>query len=281
MKKFIAAFDGLNFSESTMSYAIFLAKHANAHLVGIFLEDFMRHSYGLTEIKQYEGGILDHYLHDLNEKDNVERDESVVVFELACQNSGLNYSVHRDRNVAIQDLLHESVYADLLIIDAHETITRYTESAPTKFIRELLNDVQCPVILVPQKYEPVDNVILLYDGEPSSVFAVRTFSYLFESMKHFDTEIITVKKQNESWHVPDNKLIKEFMKRHYPKAEYVVLKGLAEDEIIKYLQREKRNAMIVLGAYQRNKFSRLFRQSMADYLLMHLKMPLFIAHNKS
>lgn len=210
-KKFIAAFDGLNFSESIMSYAIFLAKHANEHLVGIFLVDLMRHSYGLTEIKQYEGGILDHYLHDLNEKDNVEKDESVVVFELACQNSGLNYSVHRDRNVAIQDLLHESVYADLLIIDAHETITRYTESAPTKFIRELLNDVQCPVILVPQKYEPVDNVILLYDGELSSVFAVRTYSYLFESMKH----------------------------------------------------------------------SRLFRQSMADYLLMHLKMPLFIAHNKS
>ena len=208
MKKFIAAFDGLNFSESTMSYAIFLAKQANAHLVGIFIEDFMRHSYGLKEVKQYEGGDLDHYLKDLNDKEKAERDESIAVFELACQDSKLTYSVHRDRNVAIQDLLHESVYADLLIINAHETISRYTEPAPTRFIRELLNDVQCPVCLVPQKYEPVDKVILLYDGEPSSVFAVLTFSYLFESMKDFDTEIITVKKQDESMHVPDNRLIK-------------------------------------------------------------------------
>ena len=281
MKKFIAAFDGLNFSESTMSYAIFLAKQANAHLVGIFIEDFMRHSYGLKEVKQYEGGDLDHYLKDLNDKEKAERDESIAVFELACQDSKLTYSVHRDRNVAIHELLHESVYADLLIISAHETISRYTEPAPTRFIRELLNEVQCPVYLVPQKYEPVDKVILLYDGEPSSVFAVRTFSYLFESMKDFDTEVITVKKQEDSMHVPDNRLIKEFIKRHYPKAEYVVLKGLAEDEIIKYLHREKKNAVIVLGAYQRGKFSRLFRASMADRLLMHLKMPLFIAHNKS
>ena len=281
MKKFIAAFDGLNFSESTMSYAIFLAKHANAHLVGIFLEDFMRHSYGLTEIKQYEGGDLDQYLQDLNDKDKLERDESVAVFELACQDSRLNYSIHRDRNVALQELLHESVYADLLIINASETLTRYAEPAPTRFIRELLNDVQCPVILVPTKYEPVDKVVLLYDGEPSSVHAVRTFSYLFESIKHFDTEIITVKQTGESLHVPDNKLIKEFIKRHYPKAEYIVLKGLTEDEIIKYLHRGKENAMVVLGAYRRSKFSRLFRPSMADYLLLHLKLPLFIAHNKS
>lgn len=281
MKKFIVAFDGLRFSESAMSYAIFLAKHCKAHLVGAFLEDFMRHNYGLAEIKKYEGANLDQYIEDMNQKDQDDRNESIAVFELACQDSGLNYSVHRDRNVALNEVLHESVYADLLIINAAETLSRYEEAAPSRFMRELLNDVQCPVVLVPASYEPIDKVVMLYDGEPSSVHAVRTFSYLFESIKHFDTEIVTVKRPEESLHVPDNKLIKEFVKRHYPKAEYIVLKGVAEDEITNYLHRGKENAMVVLGAYRRSKFSRLFRPSMADYLLMHLKLPLFIAHNKS
>ena len=117
MKKFIAAFDGLRFSESALDYAIFLAKHAKAHLVGVFLEDFMRHSYGLADITKYAGEDLDGYLQQLNEKDKEAQNESVDRFEQACQNVGLNYSIHRDRNVAMQELLHESIYADLIIIN--------------------------------------------------------------------------------------------------------------------------------------------------------------------
>lgn len=57
MKKFIVAFDGLRFSESVRDYAIELANQSNAHLVGVFLDDFMHHSYKIynliTENKNY------------------------------------------------------------------------------------------------------------------------------------------------------------------------------------------------------------------------------------
>lgn len=281
MKKFIAAFDGLNFSESTMEYAIELAKTANAHLVGVFLDDFIRRSYGVAEIVNYEGSDLDKHLHELNDQDKEARAESVEVFEKACQGAGLNYSVHRDKNVALQELLHESIYADLLVIDGSETLSRISAEPPTRFIRELLNDVQCPVLIIPKNYKSFEKLILLYDGEPSSVFAVKMFSYLLEPMKHLPTEVISVKEPEASMHVPDNSLIKEFIKRHYPKAEYIVLKGIAEEEIYRYLHHSKEGAMVVLGAYRRGKLSRLFKPSMADYLLQHLKLPLFIAHNKS
>jgi nucleotide-binding universal stress UspA family protein len=281
MKKFIVAFDGLKFSESTLGYAIYLAKHSDAHLVGVFLEDFTRHSYSIADITRYEGEEFEWHMRELNGKDIEERNESVEKFEHACQDAGVNYSVHRDRNVAIQELLHESIYADLLVINGSETMTRYDEQLPTRFIRELLSDVQCPVVIVPPKYMPVDKIMMLYDGEPSSVHAVRMFSYLMTFHKDFKVQIITVKSNEESLHVPDNRLMKEFIKRHYPGAEYVVLKGNPEDEIIQYLNREKKEPLIVLGAYRRTKLSRLFKPSMADYLLQHLEMPLFIAHNKS
>lgn len=281
MKKFIAAFDSLRFSESTLDYAVFLAKHSNAHLVGVFLEDFTRHSYTIADITKYEGEDFEHHMHELDEKDKDERNESIDKFEKACQNAGVNFTIHRDRNVAIQELLHESIYADLVIISENETVTRYEEPTPTRFIRELLNDVQCPVVVVPARNMPIDKIVLLYDGEPSSVYAVRMFSYLFESLKDFETQILTVKAMEDNLHLPDNRLMKEFIKRHYPKAEYIVLKGAAEDQIIQFLHREKKDPLIVLGAYRRNKLSRLFKPSMADSLLQHLKMPLFIAHNKS
>jgi hypothetical protein len=280
MKKFIAAFDSLSFSESTMHYAIYLASHCKAHLVGVFLEDFTRHSYSMADVTTYEGDF-DKHVTALNEKDISERDQSIETFREACQSTGLNHTIHRDRNLALQELLHESVYADLLIIGSDETLTRYEELPPTRFIRDLLNDVQCPVVVLPSKYKPVDKIVLLYDGEPSSVHAVRSFSYLFDSIKQFDTEVITVKGIEDSSHMPDNRLIKEFIKRHYPRAEYIVMKGLPEAEVISYLQTQRMNPIVVLGAYRRSRFSRIFRPSMADHLMQHVHMPLFIAHNKS
>ena len=80
-------------------------------------------------------------------------------------------------------------------------------------------------------------------------------------------------------HLPDNKLMKEFMKRHYPKTKYTVMKGWAEDEIVKHLKQTSENAPVVMGAYRRGTVSRWFRESMADALMKEVKLPLFIAHN--
>jgi nucleotide-binding universal stress UspA family protein len=180
----------------------------------------------------------------------------------------------------MQELLHESIYADLLIINSGETLTHYQENAPTRFIRELLAEVQCPVLVVPNQFKPIENLVLLYDGEPTSVYAIKTFSYLLPVLKYLDTEVISVKDLNQTRHVPDNRLMKEFMKRHYPRASYKVLKGIPEIEIIDYLEGKEKNMLVVLGAYRRGAVSRWFRPSMADTLLHELKVPLFIAHNK-
>lgn len=281
MKKFLAAFDGLSFSESTLHYALFLAKSAGAQLVGVFLEDFTRRSYGLREIAAYEGADRDRFVRQMDARDTAQRKESIELFEQACRDAKVTFAIHRERNVALQELLEESIYADLLIIHAGESMTDEEEPLPTRFIRDLLTDVQCPVILVPESYTPVKKLVLLYDGEPSSVYAVRCFSYLFDTLQGVPTKVVTAKDTDEAAHLPHGRLIKEFIRRHYPQAEFVVLKGDAEEEIIRYLQREGDEPMLVLGAYRRSRLSRLFRPSMADQLLLNLKLPLFITHNKA
>ena len=50
MKKIIAAFDGLKYNEATAEYAINIAKQSNAHLVGIFLDDLIYHSYRFKDL---------------------------------------------------------------------------------------------------------------------------------------------------------------------------------------------------------------------------------------
>jgi hypothetical protein len=279
MKKFIVAFDGLRFSESVRDYAVMLAKQSSAHLVGVFLDDFTRHSYKIYDLITKEGYSEPRHS-QLESKDRTRRKLAVESFESACQEAGLNYTVHHDRSVAIQELLHESIYADLLLIDNHETLTAYTEKVPSEFIRDLLTQVHCPVLMVPHHFKPLNKLVLLYDGESSSVHAIKMFSYTLASLKQLPTEVVTVKDLEDSLHVPDNMLIKEFMKRHFPEATYTVLKGKAESTTIDYLKAQKANPLIILGAYGRGTISRWLNPSMADALMKNLKYPLFIAHNK-
>jgi nucleotide-binding universal stress UspA family protein len=279
MKKIIAAFDGLKFSESLVTYAIGIAKQSKAHLVGVSLEDVTYHSFKLYDVID-EKESIDTKIKKLGKKDNRRRQLSTLAFEAACQAAGINYSIHHDKSIALQELLHESIYADLLIINFTETLTHYKEKPPTRFIRDLLANVQCPVLLVPDKYKPIDKIAFLYDGEPSSVHAIKMFSYMFGSLKDLAVEIVTAKKDEQNLHLPDNTLMKEFMKRHFPAARYTVLKGEVEKEIVSYLKVQKANNLVVCGAYRRGMVSRWFRESMADVLMKSLKLPLFIAHYK-
>lgn len=279
MLNFLAVFDGYKVSKSTMDYAIQITKASKAHLVGVFLDEFIYRSYNVYEVmttnKNYDAVIK-----DLDGKDKKKRDEAVLIFQKACEKSGVNFSIHRDKSIALQELKHESMFADLIIINEYETFTKYKEQPPTRFIKELLSDVQCPVLVVPNTFKPVDKIVLLYDGAPASVYAVKIFSYLFGNRPDMPVEVYTVKEEVKgNLHVPDNKLMKEFIKRHFPNATFTVAKGNAEEQIQGYLQNHKENELVVLGAYRRSELSRWFKTSMADVLMRELNTPLFIAHN--
>ena len=278
MKKIAAVFDGLRFSDSTLQYAITASKLSPAHLEGLFPDDFTYNSFNIYQ--QLRDGATKKQLSALEAQDRKKRDNAAHLFEQACQQAGLTYSVHRDRNIAIQDVLHESIYADLLVINSHETFMHDAAKPPTRFIRDLLTDVQCPVLLAPPVFKEIEKVVLLYDGEPSSVYAIKMASYLFNGFGGLPVEVVSIKQTGANLHLDDGRLMKEFMKRHAPKASYKVMTGDAEDKIPKWLGQQPPGTLVVLGAYRRGAVSRWFRASMADVLMSELNLPLFIAHNK-
>ena len=279
MKKFLAVFDGYKMSKSTLDYAIQLTQTAHANLVGVFLDEFIYRSYSaykvMTTYKDY-----DKVIKEFDEKDKKKRDSSVLQFQKACEKAKISFSIHRDKSIALQELKHESMFADLIIINEYETFTKNKEELPTRFMKDLLGDVQCPVLVVPNTFKQVDKIVLLYDGGPSALYAVKMFSYLFGNFQDLPVEVYTVNDKLENLRLPDNKLMREFIKSHFAKATYTVAKGNAEEQILGYLRNRKENELVVLGAYRRSELSRWFKTSMADILMKELDTPLFIAHNK-
>ncbi|MCK7555490.1 universal stress protein [Chitinophaga sedimenti] len=278
MKKIAAIFDGLKFSESTLQYAIDIAKEQASHLTGIFPDDFIYNSFNINKL--ISAGATAGKIAEMEQLDKQKRDEAAVAFGNAATNAGLPYSVHRDNSIAIQEVLHESIYADLMVINTTETFQLKEQAPPTDFIRSLLSEVQCPVLLVPAVHVPFNKIVLLYDGEPSSVFAIKMCCYLLPSLHQLPVQVISVNDPGAGLHLDDNKLMREFLTLHFPHATYKVLEGRVESTILEELKAQGPGALTVLGAYRRGMVSRWLRESMADFLMRELTTPLFIAHNK-
>lgn len=277
MKNFLAVFDGFKMSDSTLQYAIDLSKAENAHLTGVFLDDMIYRNYDVIKVIR-ESGDYEHKMAVLDEKDTIKRDQAVSQFQKACTKAGISFTVHRDKSFAIQELKEESMFADLMIIDENETFSREHEMPPTRFLRDLLGDIQCPVIVVPKYLKPIESIVLLYDGRPSSLYAIKYFNYLLKGHKSLPIEVFTVNEHSHGLHLPDNKKMREFIKRHFPGANCIVRNGDATLEILDHLERRSGNELVVLGAYKRSELSRWFKESMADLLMRNLHTPLFIAH---
>ena len=279
MNKFIAAFDGLDFSESNCDYAVAFAKSEKAHLTGVFLDDKTYTSYKIYELV-IEEGVSEHKLKKLKHEDQGLRIETSKKFESICQEASIEYNIHHDNEIAVQELLHESIFADLLIVNKDEKFVHHEEKFPSRFIKDILSHSQCPVMVTPEAFLPTEKIILLYNGEPNSVYAIRMFTYLLSSFQSLSVEVIMVKKMEDNSHLPDHKLLKEFLRRHFQNITYTILKGIPEVEIVSHLQREKKSFITVIGAYRRTMVSRWFQSSMADALVKNFNMPVFIAHNK-
>ena len=97
-----------------------------------------------SDLISEEGGVSDKKIKLLTEKDEKTRKNSMRTFKKACESAGVEFSITRKKNVAMKDILHESIYSDLLIINRKEDFNIYPDEVPSDFMREVLTRYTMP-----------------------------------------------------------------------------------------------------------------------------------------
>lgn len=273
MEKILLAMDGYKQNTYAIDFACYLAKLTHSRLTGVFLEGTP------------EGG--EPGIHRLEEPEAVgELSEGALAadpvlqqvhrFREACLCREVPARVHRDRGVPVGDILLESRFSDLIVVDPETSFSNTDKVFPGRFIRDVLLAAECPVVVSPYNFDSLDEVIFAYNGTSSSVFAIKQFTYLFPGFKHKKAVVVNVRNGEESA-IEEQYKMKEWLLAHYEEVEFVVLKGDASDELFGYLL-ERKNAIVVLGAYGRGILSRFLKPSHASLLLRTINLPIFIAH---
>ncbi|KAA9041108.1 universal stress protein [Ginsengibacter hankyongi] len=278
MKKILLAINAIDPDKNSLEFACYLGRLTNSGITGIFLEN-----YGDEEILKvkpvfkytYSEEQENEYTQDqLSRAELIEK--NILSYKEASVNRGVNFSFHRDRGVPVQELISESRYADILVVDPATSFNKTFEGTPTDFIKNVLKNTECPAIVAPEGFEAIDEIIFTYDGSASSVFAIKQFTYIFPQLHDKKANVVHINDTGE-WNDANRFKLKEHLKNYYYDLNFEVLKGNIYNNLIEYVFKKK-NTFLVMGAYGRNSLSRFFKPSKADLIIKTIPQPIFIAH---
>lgn len=279
MKKIIVALDAIVYNEYALEYAIGVAKRSGGMILGVFLHDL---SYIYSDIPGVFELIPVEYSHIIKKQhDDAEKLAlNIKLFNERCNGENIKHKAHAYDGTNIVDfLVKESVFADLLILDEHMSFTHTTSNQLSNFIIDLLEDSNCPVLIVPHKYLPVESIFLCYDGTASSVNAIKMYSYLFPEWSNKITTLVSF-NETSSNHLKHSENIKDLLHQHFPNLIVDVENSYhSESVIVDFFKINCTHGFIVMGAYKKSPFTRIFKKSLVNTLLKEVKVPIFIAHN--
>src|SRR4030095_3532842 len=148
MEKIILAVDALNPDQQAFDFACFLGRLTHSKITGIFLENLLEESRPV--LKDPQGRTImyrddDEAVEYLSKKARIE--ENISLFKNGCINREVCFNIHRALGQPATELIEESRFADLLVIDAETSFNRGLEANPTRFVKEILQHAECPVVI--------------------------------------------------------------------------------------------------------------------------------------
>ena len=204
-------------------------------------------------------------------------DHSVALFKERCMHKGIIPEVYIDKGKPVREVILESRFADLLIVDPELGLYGLDDQLPSRWVKEILTKSECPVILPPEKFEDIDEIVFCYNSSASSVFAIRQFTYLFPEFSYKKVTLLEVNRPGKDEFNEGHTRMMTWLRRHYDTVYYNFLKGEVKEELLNYFV-YKPKKMIVMGAYGRSFLSSLFNKSNADVLIRMIDLPIFITH---
>lgn len=277
MEKILVVLNANGASMHTIDFACKIAKAAASKLTGLLIENIF-YQPGHAVLKEEKPYFKDHEEQQVADLVITDTEQAIRLFKDECRLKGVEAEVYVDKGEPIQEAIFESRFADLLVVDPSISFYEKEDGLPSHLVKEILANAECPVLLAPEQFGSVEEIIFCYDGSASSVYAIKQFTYLMSHLKHNKLILLEVNSSGKEEFTDSHRRMLEWLKAHYASVSCHSLQGNAHDELFTYFFM-KQNKLIVMGAYGRSILSNFFKRSTADVLLRAVDLPLFIAHH--
>ena len=259
---------------NAINFACKIADAASTKLTGLLVENLYFSYVATTGI---EAPYFETYRPPSGDTVVADVEQATRIFKEQCKIEGITADIIVDKGDPIEEIVFESRFADLVIIDPAISFYGDEERFPSPFVKEVLAKAECPVLLAPEKFDKVDEIVFCYDGSMSSIFAIKQFTYVMPEFRNRKVTLLHISNQSDIEFDETDRRMMDWLRAHYASVCYYALNGEVKDELFKYFFM-KEDKFIVIGAYGRSTLSNFFKKSKADVLIRVVDLPLFITH---
>lgn len=272
MKKILIAFDGVHFSEGAFEFARRLNELSPVLLTGVFLPQSI-----VSGMWSYADAMAGPAFIPMYTDEQERIEKNAERFSNLCIRNGIDFRVHKDNyDFALPELKKETRFADLVIIGSEKFYEDLGTDKPNDYLKQALLHVECPALLVPEKFEFPQSFILSYDGSEESVYAIKQFAYLFPEFSK-EKVLLVYANEDAKEDFPDKIQIEELAARHFSDLTLYKLDFSPKKYFASWIGEEK-SSMLVCGSYNRGALSELLKKSFVQDVISDHKLPVFIAH---
>ncbi|HEY2349598.1 MAG TPA: universal stress protein [Puia sp.] len=276
MEKILVVIDPLHSNKNLLDFALFIAQQTRVTITALFMETAFSGNLMERDLHGFPVAFAENKTAKNRLAIKAEMEETLAVFGRKCLDRSIPFVVHRDYGLPVDDIIAESRFADLMLIDAGVEFEKKSKQAPTGLVREILRKSECPVILSPTSVADIHEIIFCYDESPNAMHAIRQFTSLFPRFKDKKLVILEVTKDGKADRQAEKRL-NEWVGNHYAHFQHVIRSGMVRQILFDSMFR-KENIFIVMGSFGRSALSGFLKKATAEPLIKITTQPVFIAH---
>lgn len=275
MEKIVLIADSRRLDDSLIDFGCYLAKLTQSKLMAILLDNI---GIELRIAKAYSRQVASE-----NQEEEppvvMDHDQSTLYFMEACRKKSVKAEVYVENGSPSEAVLFESRFADLVIVSPGLSVLGDADDMPSSFVKRVLSKSECPVVLAPDSFNKVEEIVFCYDGSASSLFAIKQFTYLFPQYHSVKVKVLEVGSRSELEEDEGQNRTISWLKAHYSQVNFQALEGESKKDDLFTWFLNKKDLFIVMGAFGRSLLSNLFRKSASELVIKTIDLPLFIAHH--
>jgi nucleotide-binding universal stress UspA family protein len=272
MKKVLFVSDGKNLPKGTFEFIKLLNETERILLTSVFYLSVDGRILIPTAIYP-DFGLMAGMVED--ESENVSN--TVKLFKEDCLKNGIEYRLHDEGKLwNLNEVAKESRFSDLLVISEELFFSSCGPKQPNHFLRQVLHCAECPVIAIPEDFSGIQKVLVAYNGEADSLFALRSFVMLFPALSNLETDVVFV-EEYENENIPNLEYLEEYAARHLTNLNIKKLHFDSSEYLVNAMGYNK-NCLLIAGAFNRSNLSNLFKGSFVEKIIKEHRLPVFIAH---
>lgn len=183
-----------------------------------------------------------------------------------------------EQSVLFPHLVEDTRYHDLLVVGHDPHFFFEQPKQRTKTLAHLVKETITPTLIVRGTYEPVQRVLITYDGSNASARALQRYAQLQPFGSDREVRVVTLYEEDEDEAQLMLHLVEDYLQKHDLEAEIHALQSSNPHEKIAAQAAQHEADLIVLGAHSTSAAQQLALGSTAASLLKQGSAALFVHH---